>query len=72
MQTFLFFRIVFALLFVGTLVAGGFLLKNFQTLFGVDPTMPSEGQSSRAYSKVQIFSIWAHAVLLTGALALFL
>jgi hypothetical protein len=32
--------------------------------------MPSENSSARAYSKVQVFSVWAHAVLLTGAFAL--
>jgi hypothetical protein len=71
-EIFLFVRIIFTGLFVATLFAGVFLFKNYQRLFGVDPDMPSEGDSSRAYSKVQVFSVWAHAVLLTGAFALLL
>ena len=74
MQTefFLFVRLIFAGLFVVSLLSGVYLFKNYQRLFGVDPTMPSEGDSSRAYSKVQVFSVWAHAVVLTGAFALLL
>ena len=68
----LLFRIVFTGLFIVTLLAGVYLGVNYQKLFGVDPNMPSENGSSRAYSKVQIFSVWAHAVLLTGAFALLL
>lgn len=68
----LFFRIVFTAAFFVTLLAGGYLFKNYRRLFGVDPSMPSETGSSRAYSKVQIFSVWAHAVFLTGAFALLL
>jgi hypothetical protein len=71
-EIFLFVRIIFTGLFVVTLLAGVFLFKNYQRLFGVDPDMPSEGESSRAYSKVQVFSVWGHAVLLTGAFALLL
>jgi len=74
MQTdvFLFARILFAGLFFVSLFAGFYLFKNFQRLFGVDPNMPSEGPSSRAYSKVQVFSVWAHATVLFGAFALLL
>lgn len=68
----LFARIVFAGLFVLSLLAGAYLLKNYDRIFGKDPNMPSEGASSRAYSKVQVFSIWAHATALTGAFALLL
>ena len=66
------FRIIFAVLFFVTLLGGGYMLKNFEKLFGVDPNVPSETGSSRAYSKVQAFSIWAHAVALTGTFALLL
>ncbi|MEA3210692.1 MAG: hypothetical protein QOE70_3749 [Chthoniobacter sp.] len=65
-------RIIFSILFFGALVAGVFLFKNYEKLFGVDPNMPSENSSSRAYRKVQIFVIWAHVVGLTGAFALLL
>jgi hypothetical protein len=71
-EIFLFVRIVFTGLFLISLFAGFYLIKNYQKLFGVDPNMPSEGSSSRAYSKVQVFSIWAHATVLTGAFALLL
>lgn len=67
-----FFRMIFTGLFFATLVAGFYIFKNFQKLFGVDPNIPSENSSARAYSKVQVFSIWIHAVLLTGAFALML
>ena len=68
----LFARIVFTGLFLVSLLAGAYLLKNYHRIFGVDRNMPSEGPSSRAYSKVQVFSIWAHATVLTGAFALLL
>jgi hypothetical protein len=68
----LFFRLIFTGLFIGTLLAGGYIFKNYQRLFGVDPNVPSENGSARAYSKVQVFSVWIHAVLLTGAFALLL
>lgn len=67
---FLFVRTVFAGLFVLTLLSGGYLAKNYGKLFGADSSMPSENESARAYSKVQVFLIWAHAVVLTGAFAL--
>ena len=66
---FLVFRVLSAGLFLLTLAAGGYLALNYQKLFGKDPNMPSETGSSRAYSKVQVFSVWAHAVCLTGAFA---
>jgi len=69
-DTLLVIRIVFTGLFVMTLLAGVYLLKNFEKLFGVDPNLPSEGASSRAYTKVQVFTVWAHAVVLTGSFAL--
>lgn len=68
----LLFRFIFIGLFIGTLLAGVYMFKNFQRLFGVDPNIPSENGSARAYSKVQVFSVWIHAVLLTGAFALLL
>ena len=68
----LFFRLIFTGLFIGTLLAGVYLFRNYHRLFGVDPNIPSENGSARAYSKVQVFSVWIHAVLLTGAFALML
>jgi hypothetical protein len=65
-------RVIFTGLFLLTLVGGVYLYRNFERLFGVDPDMPSENGSSRAYSKVQVFSIWAHALIATAAFALLL
>ena len=71
-ESFLFLRLIFTGLFIGTLCAGVYLVRNFHGLFGVDPNMPSENGSARAYSRVQVFVVWGHAVLLTGAFALML
>ncbi|HEX8313076.1 MAG TPA: hypothetical protein VF614_17255 [Chthoniobacteraceae bacterium] len=71
-EVLLFFRLLAASLFVLTAFAGIYLARNYQRLFGVDPSMPSETGSSRAYSKVQIFAIWAHVLFATGAFALLL
>jgi hypothetical protein len=65
-----FARVIFALLFIAILFVGVYLLRNYERFFGVDPTMPSENSSSRAYSKVQVFLLWAHAAALTGAFVL--
>jgi len=69
---FLLFRWVFVGGIVATLYAGWYLLKNYQLLFGVDASMPSENGSSRAYSKVQVFLIWGLTLKLfvMGALLL--
>jgi hypothetical protein len=71
-EVLLLFRVIFTGLFIATLLAGVYLFKNYQRLFGVDPNIPSENGSARAYSKVQVFSVWVHAVLLTGAFAFLL
>ena len=68
----LFTRLIFTGCFLLTLAAGVYLALNFQRFFGADPAHPSENGSARAYSRVSIFSVWAHALLLFGALALFL
>ena len=65
-------QIAFTALFIGTLFAGVYLLRNYERLFGVDPNIPSENSSARSYSKLQVFVIWAHAAALTGAFALLL
>lgn len=64
-------RIVFGGLFLGTLVAGVFLFKNLDRLVGADPQIPTDNSGSRGLNKVQVISIWAHAVALTGAMAFF-
>lgn len=68
-DTFDFIRFVFTLLFFGTLLAGAYLVRNHNRLFG-----PSAGgnSSERSYSAMQAYVIWAHAVALTGAFAFLL
>jgi hypothetical protein len=63
-------RVVASGVFITTLCAGYYLLKNYQQFFGVDANMPSEGQSSRAYSQVQAFVIWAHVLFASAAIML--
>jgi hypothetical protein len=65
-------QIVFFLLFVGTLAVGGYVIANFNRFFGPDPNIPSETSSGRAYTKVQVITIWLHAVAITGGLAFLL
>jgi len=65
-----FTQVVFGGLFLVTLLIGAYLVANFEKHFGADPNVPSENGSARAYSRMQVFSVWAHAVVLTGAFAL--
>ena len=65
-------RVVFTGLFLFTLGVGFYLMKNFERLFGRDPNLPSENSSARSLNRVQVFSIWAHVLFLTAALALLL
>ena len=69
-DAFLFIRLTFAGIFAFTLLGGAYMAVNFQKFFGADPNVPSENESARAYSRVQIFMVWAHAVVLSGAFAL--
>lgn len=52
--------------FIGLLItlgAGWYIHKNFERYFGVDPSVPSEKSSGRTYTRVQVFALWAHAVV---------
>jgi hypothetical protein len=69
-QFYFIFRLIFIGLFIGTLLAGAFIFKNYQKLFGIDPNQPNETNSARFYSKTLIFLIWGHAVVITGGFAL--
>lgn len=66
------FRFLAAVVFFVSLYVGYYLLKNYQRLFGADQNIPSENGSARAYSKVQIFTLWAHLLFASGAFALLL
>jgi len=72
MQIDIVIRIVFTVLFIGTLVAGVYLYRNFERLFGADPNIPTDTAGARGLSKVQFIAIWLHAVALTGAFAFLL
>jgi len=63
-------RMVAAVIFVGSLYAGYYMLKNLQKLFGPDPDMPSEGPSSRAYRTALVFIVWGHVLIASGGFAL--
>jgi len=63
-------RLIFIGLFLATLFLGAFLTLNYQRIFGADPNVPSENESSRSSSKVQVVMLWLHAVGLTGAFSL--
>ena len=63
-------RIIFSCLFVATLIAGIYIIKNFERLLGKDPTV-TENSGGRALNKVQVITIWAHILAITAAFALF-
>lgn len=65
-------QVIFGILFCATLAVGVYLAKNHKRIFGVDARIPSENGSARALGSVQIWSIWAHVLLATGAFALLL
>ena len=65
-------RFLFAGLFFVTLLVGAYLAKNHNRFFGTDAEVPSENGSSQALGKVQVWSLWAHVLLASGAFALLL
>jgi hypothetical protein len=65
-------QVLATIAFFAMLYAGYYMARNYERLFGADPNIPSENGSARAYSKVQVFSVWAHALFATGAFALLL
>jgi hypothetical protein len=65
-------QIVFFAIFIAVLVLGGYVIANFNRFFGPDPDIPSETNSGRTYTKVQIILVWLHAVAISGALAFLL
>jgi len=63
-------RIVASAVFIAALYAGYYMLTNYGNLFGVDPEMPSEGPSSRAYRTAMVFIVWGHVLVASGLFAL--
>lgn len=66
----IFVRVLFTCAFLVVAAVGVYLARNDQRLFGRDRSMPSENSSSRTYSRLQAWSVWTHALLLTAAFAL--
>ncbi len=66
------FRLIFLVCFIGTLFAGVWLAKNHHRLFGKDPSVPSETESERFYTKTEVFLVWILAVKLFGMAVIFL
>ena len=58
-------RIIFGTLFVAILAGGYFLFKNMDRLVA----HPNENAVSSGLNKVQIITIWLHALALTGGFA---
>lgn len=68
MDFFIYVRIVFGIMFTGLLVGGYYLFKNMDRLLA----HPNENEGARGLNKVQIISIWLHALALTGGFAFFI
>ncbi len=64
-------RIIFTGLFAGTLLAGMYILKNFEKLLGADPQVRTDNSGARTLNKVQVITIWAHILAITAAFAFF-
>jgi hypothetical protein len=69
-EFFTFFRFVAGGIFVATMLAGAYLLKNFERIFGATRDVPSENASARAYSATHVFILWIHAAVGSAAIAL--
>ena len=61
---FVILRTIFALCLFATLIGGVYLFRNFERLFGVDASIPSETDGARFYTKTEVFLVWASAVKL--------
>lgn len=55
---------------VCTLIAGIYLLKNYEKWFGLDPDKASETSGERTYSKAQMVICWVIAMKLFLMLSL--
>lgn len=60
-------QVIFGLIWLGAIYFGILFLRNHERWFGVDAALPSEGASSRTYTKVMVFIVWAHVFLLSGS-----
>ncbi len=71
-ESIFFFKSFFGAAFLITLLAGVYLLKNYQKFFGVDPNMPTDNSSTRSYTATMIFTVWLHMLALFGGFAIWL
>jgi hypothetical protein len=65
-------RVVFTLVFLLALAIGWWIAKNDRRFFGADPTISSETSGTRSYSKMMVWAIWLHVVVISAAFALFM
>ena len=67
-----FFRIVSGLGLIICAFATVFIVKNGESLYGIDNSVPSETASARTYSRLLIFGVLAHAYIFSAAGIFFL
>ncbi len=67
-----YFKSFFGICFAATLLAGFYLMKNYQRFFGVDRNMPSENSSARSYTATMVFAVWIHMLMLFAGFAIWL
>jgi hypothetical protein len=65
-------RVAFSLVFLGALTLGWWIVRNDRRFFGADPTISSETSGTRSYTKMMVWAIWIHVVVISAAFALFL
>jgi hypothetical protein len=65
-------QFVFTGLFLVVVGVGIYGFKNREKFFGANLHLPGESDGARTYSKAVIVLVWVHALVLTGAFALFL
>lgn len=66
------FQIVFGGIFALTLLAGIYLYRNDQRIFGTHPDHASETEAGRSYNRTQVWAIWVHLLFVTALFALIL
>lgn len=65
-------RVVFSLVFFVALAIGWWLARNDRRFFGADAAISSETSGTRSYTKMMVWAIWLHVVVISAAFALFL
>ena len=65
-------RVAFSLIFLGALALGWWIARNDRRFFGADPAISSETSGTRSYTKMMVWAIWIHVVVISAAFALFM